>query len=77
MKKIDKHIENKKGDENMECVLENKSISNKLSDLKNRAKLVKEDKNLRHTLSQHDIVLSTENTKLLFSHQTKTIRRED
>jgi hypothetical protein len=67
----------RKGDEDMQCVLEQKSVSGKLNELKKKAELVKTDSKLRHDITQHDIDLTNENTELLFSHQIKTIRGED
>ncbi len=64
------------GDDEMQCVLQEKSICDKLSELRSKALKVKADSKLRHNVNDHDIGLISENTRLLYSHQNKTIRGE-
>lgn len=67
----------KKGDGRMQAVLDNKNVSLKMQLLKSRADKVLKDESLRHVPNEHDIKECSENTKLLHTHQQKTIKEED
>lgn len=49
----------------------------KMQLLKSRADKVLKDESLRHIPNEHDIKECSENTKLLHTHQQKTIKEED
>lgn len=65
-----------KGDGEMQVVLEKNNVAIKMQLLKARANTVLKDTTLRHMPNEHDIQKSSENTKLLHSHQQNTIREE-
>lgn len=67
----------RKGDDGMQAVLKENNVTLKMQLLKARANKVLRDDSLRHTLNEHNIKECSNNTKLLHTHQIKTIRKED
>ncbi len=76
-KKQSKAKHKRKGDDGMQAVLENNNVTLKMQLLKTRANKVLKDDSLRHIPNEHDIKECSDNTKLLHTHQEKTIRKED
>lgn len=66
-----------KGDDGMQAVLKENNVTLKMQLLKARAEKVLNNETLRHIPNEHDIQKCSENTKLLHTHQQKTIRKED
>lgn len=67
----------KKGDDGMQAVLNENTISLKMQLLKTRAITVLKDATLRHSTNEYDVKKCSENTKLLHTHQQNTIREEE
>lgn len=72
----EKNKRKKKGDDGMQAALEKNNVSLKMQLLKARANNILQDTSLRHIPNEHDIQKSSENTKLLHTHQQNTIREE-
>ena len=55
-------------------VMEKSNLRQKMSELSERAKTIKSDLKLRHRPNEHDIKLSSDNTRFMqpFQHQTIT-----
>ena len=60
----------------MQAVLENNNVTLKMQLLKARVNKVLSDYSLRHTPNDHDIKECSDNTKLLYTHQEKSMRKE-
>lgn len=75
--KMESNGQKKKGADNMQTVLKESSRSIKMQLLKARADAVLKDESLRHIPNEHDIKECSDNTKLLYACQEKTIREED
>lgn len=74
MLKSGKNKRKRKGDDGMQAVLEKDNMSLKMQLLKARANNILQDTSLRHVPNEHDVQKSSENTKLLHTHQQNTIR---
>lgn len=66
-----------KGNDGMQAVLKNSNVTLKMQLLKARANKVLRDNSIRHTPNKHDIKECSNNTKLLHTHQERTIRKKD
>ena len=76
VKKQKKSRKPMKGDDGMQAVL-NEDTKLKLQLLKSRAHKVLKDESLRLTPNDHDIKKSSDNTKLLHTHQQDTITKAE
>ena len=53
--------------------MRDENVQKKLLDLSKRASAIKADSKLRHTPNEHDLSISTENTRLMQNYQCQTI----
>ena len=51
-------------------------IQSKLADLRNRANAIKNDPQLRHAPSEHDLSIASENARLMQTYQYQAINEE-
>ena len=54
-----------------------KNIQQKLRELSARASAIKSDPKLRHTPTEHDLLVASENARLMQAYQYQTMNAED
>jgi hypothetical protein len=55
-------------------VIKESAVKDKISDLAERANIVRNNHKLRHVPNEHDLALASENAKLIQSYQFNTIK---